>query len=59
LTLADKYGNDGGDDINDILMCGFGVGLSWGVVSAKVNTEDILPIIKTDDYFTEGSVVND
>ena len=31
-------------------MCGFGVGLSWGVMSAHINTADIFPIIETDEY---------
>jgi len=59
LTLADKYGNDNENAVNNILMCGFGVGLAWGVVSAKIKTVDILPIIKIDDYFKEGRMVND
>ena len=59
LTLADKYGNDNENAVNNVLMCGFGVGLSWGVVSAKIKTADILPIIQTDDYFKEGRMVND
>lgn len=37
-------------------MCGFGVGLSWGVASARINTDDILPIVETDDYFTDGII---
>ena len=59
LTLADKYGNHFDDGMKNILMCGFGVGLSWGVVSAKINTGDILPIIETNDYFTGGNVAHD
>jgi 3-oxoacyl-[acyl-carrier-protein] synthase-3 len=39
-------------------MCGFGVGLSWGVCSAKISTDDIYPIIETDDIFEEG-IIND
>lgn len=37
-------------------MCGFGVGLSWGVSSTKVNIKDILPIIETDEVFEEGII---
>ena len=40
----------------NVLMCGFGVGLSWGVMSAKINTSDIFPIIETDEYFAEGVI---
>ena len=56
LTLCDKYGNDTDSKELNTLMCGFGVGLSWGVVSAKINTADIYPIIETDDYFKEGII---
>jgi 3-oxoacyl-[acyl-carrier-protein] synthase-3 len=57
LTLADKYGGE----VQKIkaLMCGFGVGLSWGVVSTEINTADILPVIHTNDYFKEGGVSHD
>lgn len=54
LTLVKKYG-----EINDgrtirPLMCGFGIGLSWGVVSAELNADDILPVIHTDEFFDDG-----
>jgi 3-oxoacyl-[acyl-carrier-protein] synthase-3 len=57
LTLADKYGGE----VQKIkaLMCEFGVGLSWGVVSTEINTSDILPVIHTNDYFKEGGVSHD
>jgi len=56
LLLSDVYGNDEtGTDLT-VLMCGFGVGLSWGVMSAKINTADILPVIETDDCFEEGVI---
>ncbi len=56
LTLCDVYGSDDEDKEMNILMCGFGVGLSWGVLSAKINKKDIYPIIETDDYFAEGII---
>lgn len=56
LLLSDVYGEDTESKELNILMCGFGVGLSWGVMSAKVNTTDILPVIETDDYFAEGVI---
>lgn len=31
------------------LMCGFGIGLSWGIVYAEIDTKVILPLI-TSDY---------
>ena len=43
----------------NVLMSGFGVGLSWGVVCATLNRTDLLPIIYTDEYYTEGGVSHD
>jgi 3-oxoacyl-[acyl-carrier-protein] synthase-3 len=37
-------------------MCGFGVGLSWGVCSAHINVADIYPIIETEEVFEEGII---
>ena len=56
LLLSDVYGADIENKELNVLMCGFGVGLSWGVMSAKINTADILPVIETDDYFVEGVI---
>lgn len=56
MVLGDVYGNsDDAKDIN-VLMSGFGVGLSWGVCSAKISPKDILPIIETDEIFEEGII---
>lgn len=37
-----------------LITSGFGIGLSWGVVSFEIDTDDVLPMIFTDDYFKEG-----
>ena len=56
LTICDAYGEDDlGKNIN-FLMSGFGVGLSWGVGSAIINTNDIYPVVETDEYFEEGVI---
>ncbi|MCI8454789.1 MAG: ketoacyl-ACP synthase III [Lachnospiraceae bacterium] len=34
--------------VQRLLMCGFGIGLSWGIVYMPIETEFILPIIETD-----------
>lgn len=59
LTICDKYGDDNEDNERNIFSCGFGIGLSWGITTFKVNQKDILPIIETDDYYTEGEVSHD
>ncbi len=59
LTLCDKYGGETGDVKRSIFSCGFGIGLSWGISTFTVNQKDILPIIETSDYYTEGEVSHD
>lgn len=56
MVICDTFGNDNSDREISFLMCGFGVGLSWGVCSARINTTDILPIIETDEIFEEGII---
>lgn len=53
LTLCDKYGNENIGSVR-ALMSGFGIGLSWGVTSAIIDTEKVYPIIKTDYCYNEG-----
>ncbi|MDO4273057.1 MAG: ketoacyl-ACP synthase III [Eubacteriales bacterium] len=53
LTLCDTFGTQESKKIK-ALMCGFGIGLSWGVTSAVLDTENIFPIAETEDYFAEG-----
>lgn len=36
-----------------VLFCGFGVGLSWGCIYTEIDTENILPIIETNEHFDE------
>ena len=56
MVLSDVYGNNNDEKELDVLMSGFGVGLSWGVCSAKICPKDILPIIESDDIFEEGII---
>lgn len=57
LTLCDMFDGGGyGDGEKNALMCGFGVGLSWGMLSAGINPADVFPVIETDDYFAEGII---
>ena len=56
LLLSDNFGKDDRNKNLKVLMCGFGVGLSWGVMSAMVNTADVLPVVETDEYFAEGII---
>lgn len=56
MVLGDVYGGSDEEKSLNVLMSGFGVGLSWGVCSANVNVKDILPIIETDEIFEEGII---
>lgn len=40
-----------------LITSGFGIGLSWGVVSFELDTADVLPMIVTDDYYADGKNV--
>lgn len=56
VTLCDTYGkNTEGKDLN-VLMSAFGIGLSWGVTTFHINTDDILPVIEDDTWFEEGLI---
>lgn len=55
LTLCETWGNDNSGKLN-VLMCGFGSGLSLGVAEAEICKSDILPVAFTDDYYKEGGV---
>jgi 3-oxoacyl-[acyl-carrier-protein] synthase-3 len=37
-------------------MTGFGIGLSWGVTSAEIDTSRVFPVIKTRDWYAEGKI---
>lgn len=52
-ALVKHYGNEN-DGIINAMMCGFGIGLSWGVVSAEIKKENILPLIQTEEFFDDG-----
>ena len=56
LTLCDAFG-DKSEGKKNALMCGFGIGLSWGVANAVIDTEKVFPIVGTEDYYAEGKFV--
>ena len=57
LTLCDAYGYMSGQT-KRLMFSGFGVGLSWGVATLTLNTDVVLPIIHTDECYTEGIVTH-
>lgn len=55
LTLVDSYGEKDGGEI-ETLLCGFGVGLSWGVISTKISVDNILPLVYSDNYYIDDDI---
>lgn len=53
LTVVDLYGSQSEDKDVNLLTCGFGIGLSWGVVQFGINTKDILPMVYSKDTFDD------
>lgn len=58
VTLCDKYGESDEDKTLKVLTCGFGIGLSWGVASFKIDSNDIIPIMTDGSFFEEGVITN-
>ena len=58
LTLCDVYGEGEGGS-RRVFMAGFGIGLSWGVTSLRIDTDRIYPITETADYYKEGKITPD
>lgn len=56
ITLSHSFNNNIDSGEINAFMYGFGAGLSWGIVTAKVNTDFILPVIHSDDYYTQGGI---
>ncbi len=54
LTIANDYGEDNSDSEKRLLTCGFGIGLSWGVVEFSIAPKDVLPVIYTNEWFDDG-----
>lgn len=56
VTLCDKHGNSSSNGRFHVLMAGFGVGLSLGVADATIDSDDVYPIVISDEYYKDGAV---
>lgn len=56
LTLCDAYGAVSDRKLK-VLMSGFGIGLSWGVTNAVIDTNTVFPVLETEDYYAEGKFI--
>jgi 3-oxoacyl-[acyl-carrier-protein] synthase-3 len=56
ITLCDLLFRGTEKEELELVMAGFGVGLSWGVVSLNIRKEVCLPIAVTSECYTEGGL---
>lgn len=55
VTIVDYVENqDNLPERLNFLVSGFGIGLSWGVMSINIETKNILPMCFTDEYYEEA-----
>ena len=54
LTIVDQYGNENSGKELKLITSGYGVGLSWGVVSFDIKDTDILPLCISYDTYDDG-----
>jgi 3-oxoacyl-[acyl-carrier-protein] synthase III len=54
LTLVDALGTEESNETIKLLLCGFGIGLSWGGIYLELDKSVCLPMIYTNEYYTEG-----
>lgn len=53
-TALTKYYGEDIDGKICAMLCGYGIGLTWGAVSMEMDKKDILPLIFTDECFDDG-----
>ena len=54
--IAKRYHNCLQPVRKKVFMAGFGIGLSWGITSAEIDTAKVFPVIKTKDWYVEGKI---
>lgn len=57
VGIVDLCSKNNQDRTLRLITSGFGIGLSWGIVSFDIDSVDVLPMIFTDEYFEEGKHV--
>ncbi len=56
LTLCDALAENSDQAARRVLLAGFGVGLSWGVIALEIHPDCCLPIVYSNDVYTEGAL---
>lgn len=56
LTICDACEKISENRKLNLICSGFGVGLSWGVISMNIDSEMCLPVIYTDEHYENGGL---
>lgn len=56
LTLCDALAAKTDNRLQKLLLAGFGVGLSWGVISLELDPTVCMPIVYTNEYYNDGDL---
>ena len=58
LTLCSELGESQDDEKIKVLLCGYGIGLSWGILYTEIEKKCILPVIETDYVYNDRDQYN-
>ena len=58
ISLVNAYGDINEEKKLHVLCCGFGVGLSWATMAVEIDTNSILPLQHTDEYYDDKYLNN-
>ena len=58
LTLCSELGESQDDEKIKVLLCGYGIGLSWGILYTEIEKKCILPVIETDYVYNDRDQFN-
>ena len=53
-AIVKIYGQDDTETPKQLLLCGFGVGLTWSACAIRIAPAVVLPLVHTDEYFEDG-----
>ncbi len=56
VTIVDHLGDMHSNIPQKLLLCGYGIGLSWGCVSLSLCPDAVLPMEFSDEYYAEGEI---
>lgn len=54
MTIADLCEREDVPEKVKFITSAFGIGLNWGIATFEIDKQDILPIIRTNEYYEEG-----